>query len=93
MESSRRKEILRSLPAVDELLRQKPIEEATEERVGEIVRVKSFELRPMPPEEAIEQMELLGHRFYIFLNANVDAINVVYRRDDGDYGLLQPELT
>jgi putative sigma-54 modulation protein len=70
-----------------------PIEEPGEERIGEIVRVKSFEVRPMPPEEAIEQMELLGHRFYVFLNANVDAINVVYRRDDGNYGLLQPELS
>lgn len=69
-----------------------PIDEPAEERLGEIVRVKSFEVRPMPPEEAIEQMELLGHRFYVFLNANVNAINVVYRRDDGDYGLLQPEL-
>lgn len=70
-----------------------PIDEPAEERLGEIVRVKSFEVRPMSPEEAIEQMELLGHRFYVFMNENVDAINVVYRRDDGDYGLLQPELT
>lgn len=75
--------------AADEL----PIQEPAEEQVGEIVRVKSFELRPMPPEEAIEQMELLGHRFYVFLNADADSINVVYKRDDGNYGLLQPELT
>lgn len=69
-----------------------PIEESVEETVGEIVRVKRFEVRPMTPEEAIEQMELLGHRFYIFLNADESAINAVYRRDDGNYGLLQPEL-
>jgi putative sigma-54 modulation protein len=69
-----------------------PIEEPVGEPGGKIVRTKRFEIRPMSPEEAIEQMELLGHRFYIFLNADEDAFNVVYRRDDGDYGLLQPEL-
>ena len=69
-----------------------PLEEPVEETEGEIVRVKRFEVRPMAPEEAIEQMELLGHRFYLFLNADENAINVVYRRDDGNYGLLQPEL-
>jgi putative sigma-54 modulation protein len=57
------------------------------------VRVKRFEIRPMLAEEAIEQMELLGHRFYVFLNANDSAINVLYKRDDGNYGLLQPEFT
>ena len=70
-----------------------PIEEAIEEHVGEIVRVKRFEVRPMTAEEAIEQMELLGHLFYVFLNANDNAINVLYKRGDGNYGLLQPELT
>ena len=69
-----------------------PIEEPAEETEGEIVRVKRFEVRPMAPQEAIEQMELLGHRFYIFLNADENAINVVYKRDDGNYGLLQPEF-
>lgn len=69
-----------------------PIEESEEETVGEIVRIKRFDVRPMAPEEAIEQMELLGHSFYIFLNADEDALNVVYRRDDGNYGLLQPEF-
>jgi len=69
-----------------------PIEEPVEEPEGEIVRVKRFEVHPMSPEEAIEQMELLGHRFYAFLNADAGAINVVYIRNDGNYGLLQPEL-
>ena len=69
-----------------------PTEEPLEESAGEIVRVKRFEIRPMSPEEAIEQMELLGHLFYVFLNADEDAINVLYKRDDGNYGLLQPEL-
>ena len=69
-----------------------PIEEPVEEAEGEIVRVKRFEIRPTMPEEAIEQMELLGHQFYVFLNAEEATINVVYKRDDGNYGLLQPEL-
>lgn len=66
--------------------------EAVEETAGEIVRVKRFDVLPMVPEEAIEQMELLGHSFYVFLNADEGAINVVYKRGDGNYGLLQPEL-
>jgi len=67
-------------------------EEAAEETVGEIVRLKRFQVRPMTPEEAIEQMALLGHEFYVFLNADESALNVLYLRDDGNYGLLQPEL-
>jgi putative sigma-54 modulation protein len=69
-----------------------PIEEEAEESLGEIVRVKRFEVRPMSAEEAVEQMELLGHRFYVFVSAEENAVNVVYRRDDGNYGLLQPEF-
>ncbi len=69
-----------------------PIEEPIEEPTGEIVRVKRFELRPMTSEEAIEQMALLGHHFYVFLNAENNSVNVVYQRDDGDFGLLQPEI-
>jgi putative sigma-54 modulation protein len=69
-----------------------PIEEPTEQAIGEIVRVKRFEVRPMAAEEAIEQMELLGHRFYVFLNVDDNAFNVLYQRDDGNYGLLQPEF-
>jgi putative sigma-54 modulation protein len=57
-----------------------------------IVRQKRFSLRPMLAEEAVDQMELLGHDFFVFFNAQEDAINVVYRRHDGDYGLLQPEV-
>jgi putative sigma-54 modulation protein len=57
-----------------------------------IVRQKRFSVRPMPADEAIEQMELLGHDFFVFFNADVEAINVVYRRHDGNYGLLHPEL-
>lgn len=60
------------------------------ESVATLVRRKRFAVKPMDPEEAIEQMELLGHDFYLFLNAEESQINVVYRRQDGTYGLLSP---
>jgi len=59
---------------------------------GRIVRTKRFQVVPMGPEEAVEQMELLGHSFFVFYNVQEDQINVVYRRNDGDYGLLQPDM-
>jgi putative sigma-54 modulation protein len=68
-----------------------PIEEL-EEEAHRIVRVKQFSMIPMTQDEAIEQMELLGHDFFVFFNAEVEGINVLYRRKDGDYGLIQPEL-
>ena len=55
----------------------------------EIVRQKKFAMTPMSPEEAILQMNLLGHNFYMFLNAEIDNISVIYRRDDGKYGLIE----
>ncbi|MEA2510774.1 MAG: putative sigma-54 modulation protein [Thermomicrobiales bacterium] len=61
------------------------------EGVASLVRTKRFGVKPMDPEEAIEQMELLGHDFYLFHNAEESQINVVYRRRDGTYGLLAPE--
>lgn len=65
------------------------IEESAE---PEIVREKRFAMSPMSPSEAISQMELLGHDFYVFFNMEEEAINVLYRRRDGDYGILMPEL-
>ncbi|MEJ2747219.1 MAG: ribosome-associated translation inhibitor RaiA [Anaerolineae bacterium] len=70
-----------------------PLEEEIEEPEEQvIVRYKRFPAHPMPAEEAIEQMELLGHDFFVFFNPDDEAINVLYRRRDGNYGLLQPEL-
>lgn len=66
--------------------------EQVEELPPRIVRVKRFEVTPMDEEEAIEQMELLGHDFFIFFNPSTGSMNVLYRRKDGNYGLLQPEL-
>lgn len=65
---------------------------AEEEHPGKIVKIKRFVVKPMPVEEAIEQMELLGHDFFIFLDDATAKFNVLYRRSDGDYGLIQPEL-
>jgi putative sigma-54 modulation protein len=55
------------------------------------VKVKRFPIKPMTSEEATMQMELLGHDFFVFRNADTDAVNVVYRRKDGNYGLIEPE--
>lgn len=57
-----------------------------------IVRTKKFAVKPMPEEEAVLQMDLLGHNFYVFLNADTEEVNVVYKRKDGNYGLIEPEL-
>jgi putative sigma-54 modulation protein len=57
-----------------------------------IVRTKRFQTAPMEPEEAIEQMELLGHNFFVFYNSQDGQVNVVYRRSDETYGLLIPEM-
>ena len=56
------------------------------------VRVKRFLVKPLAVEEAIMQMNLLGHNFFVFANQETDSVNVVYRGNDGGYGLLQPEL-
>lgn len=56
----------------------------------EVVRVKRFAVKPMPIEEAILQMDLLGHDFFVFSNAETDEVNVVYKRKDGQYGLIEP---
>ena len=56
-----------------------------------IVRTKKFDIKPMYPEDACIQMELLGHNFYVFINAETDQVNVVYKRKGDTYGLIEPE--
>ncbi len=56
-----------------------------------IVRTKKFDIKPMYPEDACVQMELLGHSFYVFNNAETDQVNVVYKRKGNTYGLIEPE--
>lgn len=69
------------------------IEEDAVEEEGEIhvTRRKTFPVRPMSVEDAAIQMEMLGHSFFAFVNADTDQINVLYQRKDGTYGLLEPE--
>jgi len=68
------------------------LEELAEEQARRIVRVKRFVVSPMDEGEAIEQMELLGHDFFVFFNPNSGKMSVLYRRKDGNYGLLEPEV-
>ncbi len=73
------------LPIVDEEAEANGVDETA------ILRTKRFSAKPVDAEEAIEQMELLGHTFFAFIDARSGAVNVVYRRKRGGYGLLQPE--
>jgi putative sigma-54 modulation protein len=56
-----------------------------------IVKTKQFAVKPMSPEEAVLQLELVGHDFFVFRNADSGEVNVLYRRRDGDFGLIEPE--
>jgi putative sigma-54 modulation protein len=58
-----------------------------------IVKTKQFPVKPMSPEEAVLQLELVGHDFFVFQNAETLEVNVVYRRRDGNYGLIGPQLS
>ena len=87
----------RSSPGIEEFIVGDPLPLEDEfldawddEEQLSIVRQKRFALRPMVPDEAIEQMELLGHSFFIFFNVEEEAVNVVYKRRDDNYGLLMP---
>ena len=87
----------RSSPGIEEFSVGEPLpfedefyDDLDDEEQLSIVRHKRFALRPMVPDEAIEQMELLGHSFFIFFNVEEEAVNVVYKRRDENYGLLMP---
>ena len=66
-------------------------ERPEEDDQSRLVKTKRFTLKPMDVEEAILQMNLLGHDFFVFANAETEKINVLYRRKDGDYGLIEPD--
>ena len=68
-----------------------PVEPVYEEASFDVVRTKRFSVKPMDVDDAITQMELLGHNFFLFMNAENNTMNVLYRRNDGSYGLLVPE--
>ena len=67
-------------------------EDSEDEGEGpQIVRVKRFAIKPMSEEEAMLQLDMLGHSFYVFMNADTGSMNVLYKRKDGNYGLIEPE--
>ncbi|MFC1913766.1 ribosome hibernation-promoting factor, HPF/YfiA family [Chloroflexota bacterium] len=69
-------------------------DQATEivEPARKVVKVKRFSIKPMTVAEAIEQMDLLGHDFFLYFDADKEELKLLYRRNDGDYGLIEPEL-
>ncbi len=67
-------------------------EEGAEDGEIQIIRTKRFGIKPMYPEDACVQMELLGHNFFVFCNAETDEVNVVYKRKGNTYGLIEPEF-
>lgn len=69
-----------------------PGKAAAESEMPQVVRTKRFALKPMPVEEAILQMNLIGHNFFVFRNSDTEEVNVVYARKDGNYGLIEPEF-
>ena len=90
-------QIRRHRTKLDKRLRESELEPVAveapefEEQSYDVVRVKRFAVKPMGVEDAITQMELLAHDFFLFMNEEDDTLNVLYRRHDGSYGLLQPE--
>ncbi len=74
----------------EEVFKDLEKEEYDEEFKPKVVRTKRFAIKPMDVEEAIMQMDLLGHDFFVFMNAETNKVNVVYKRKRGDYGLIEP---
>lgn len=66
--------------------------ESSDEPQRKIEKTKRFTIKPMDPEEAVMEMDLLGHNFYVFRNGETEEVNVVYRRKNGSYGLIEPEI-
>ena len=75
----------------EEVEEEREEDEETEIVLGRVVRVKRFPVKPMTEEEAIEQMELLHHDFFLFFDADANTYALLYRRREGDYGLIIPE--
>jgi len=77
-------------PSLDTL---KPVHlEVEEEKDFKVLKTKRFAIKPMNLDEAILQMNLIGHQFYVFFNSDAEEVNVVYKRKDGYYGLIEPEF-
>ena len=63
-----------------------------EKKTNAIVRTKSFELQPMDEIDAMAELEMIGHSFYVFLNKSTEKVNVIYKRNDGNYGILEANV-
>jgi putative sigma-54 modulation protein len=77
-------------PEMEEILTRIADGTADSDRERRIVKTKRFAIKPMFEEDAIAEMEALGHSFFVFVNADSERVNVLYRRKDGDYGLIEP---
>ncbi|HEX6678578.1 MAG TPA: ribosome-associated translation inhibitor RaiA [Actinomycetes bacterium] len=88
VDRSQHAEGVKALPLVEP---PSPAEETEQPDTTEIVRFKKIEVKPMSPDEAVDRMDLLGHDFYLFANAETERVNVVYRRRGGGFGLIEPE--
>ena len=82
-----------SIDLVEEIIERQLRKYPAEDDEIRIVRTKKFGIKPMYPEDACLQMELLGHSFFVFSNAETDEVNVVYKRKDGSFGLIEPEFS
>ena len=87
-----RKKLITKQQNSDSLRKEFVEEEIADEEEIRIVRAKKFGMKPMFPEDACVQMELLGHNFFVFCNAETGEVNVVYKRKDKSYGLIEPEF-
>ena len=87
-----RKKLINKQQNADSLRKEFVEEETTDDEEIRIVRAKKFGMKPMFPEDACVQMELLGHNFFVFSNADTGEVNVVYKRKDKSYGLIEPEF-
>ncbi len=68
------------------------VEDSEPDKIAKIVKTKRFAIKPMSVEEAAMQMDLLGHNFFVFANDNTNKVNVLYKRKDGNFGLIEPEF-
>ena len=82
----------RPKPSSELILQNDDNELAKQSNDGKIIKTKKFHLHPMTPEEATIQLDLIEHDFYVFVNSKTKQINTIYRRKDGDYGLIEPVL-
>lgn len=87
-----RKKVIAKQQNAESLKKEFIDEEIVEDASVEIVKAKKFGMKPMFPEDACVQMELLGHNFFVFSNAETGEVNVVYKRNDKKYGLIEPEF-